>query len=204
MPDESTLRVTDGDDAEWLATLLHRLMPTEPEVTGLLALVRLHRARTDARFDPHGDLVLLEHQDRSRWDHDAIADATRLLARAAQQHRPGAYQLQAAIVACHAEAAHWADTDWEQIVLLYDMLLYMDPSPIPACTGPLPCATPPAQAALAEVDTLDRYHLLHATRGELLRALGHPHDAWAADQRALCLTNNPAEQALLQQRIDWT
>ena len=198
-----------ADDAEWLATLLHNLMPTEPEVTGLLALIRLHRARTDARVDPRGDLVLLQQQDRSRWDHDAIADAARLLARAAHQHRPGPYQLQAAIVACHAEAAHWDETDWEQIVLLYDMLLHLDPSPITRLHRAIALRyTAGPRAALAEVDTiadtLDRYHLLHATRGELLRALGHPHDARAADQRALHLTTNPAEQALLQQRIDWT
>jgi RNA polymerase sigma factor (sigma-70 family) len=196
------------DDAEWLAALLHQLMPTEPEVAGLLALIRLHRARADARFDRDGALVLLEHQDRSRWDRQSIDDATRLLERAAQQHRPGPYQLQAAIVACHAQAEHWAETDWEQILLLYDMLLHLAPSPVTRLhraiavryvAGPL--------AALAELDTLahelDPYHLYHATRAELLRALGHPHQARAADRRALELTTNPAEQALLQQRIDW-
>ena len=196
------------DDAEWLATLLHHLMPTEPEVTGLLALIKLHRARTDARFDHDGQLVLLQHQDRSRWDHDVIAEATQLLTQAARQRRPGPYQLQAAIVACHAEATAWADTDWEQIVLLYDMLLHLAPSPVTRLhravalrytTGP--------QAALDELDTLsealDGYHLFHATRAQLLRALGQPYQARRADQRALELTANPAEQALLQQRIDW-
>lgn len=118
------------DDAEWLAAQLYDLMPTEPEVAGLLALIRLHRARADARFDPDGNLVLLEHQDRSNWDHEAIAAASRLLQRAAKRHQPGPYQLQAAIVACHAEAADWANTDWEQIVLLYDMLLHLAPSPL--------------------------------------------------------------------------
>src|SRR5581483_3152367 len=93
------------DDAEWLATQLDDLMPTEPEVAGLLALIRLHRARSDARFDPDGNLVLLEHQDRSSWDHEAIAAASGLLQRAARRRQPGPYQLQAAIVACHAEAA---------------------------------------------------------------------------------------------------
>jgi RNA polymerase sigma factor (sigma-70 family) len=197
------------DDAEWLATLLHQLMPTEPDVTGLLALIKLHRARTDARFAPDGGLVLLEHQDRSRWDHQAIADAGQLVAQAARQRKPGPYQLQAAIVACHAEAKTWADTDWEQIVLLYDMLLHLAPSPITRLHRAIALRyTAGPQAALDELDsladTLDRYHLLHATRAELLRALGHPYQARTADERALELTTNPAEQALLQQRINWT
>jgi RNA polymerase sigma factor (sigma-70 family) len=197
------------DDAEWLAALLHQLMPTEPEVAGLLALIRLHRARADARFDPDGAIVLLEHQDRFRWNRDAIDDATRLLERAARRHRPGPYQLQAAIVACHAEAEHWADTDWEQILLLYDMLLHLAPSPITRLQRAIALRyTAGPRAALAELDTLaaelDAYHLYHATRAELLRALGHPYQARAADRRALELTSNPAEQALLRQRINWT
>jgi RNA polymerase sigma factor (sigma-70 family) len=197
------------DDAEWLATLLHQLMPTEPEVTGLLALIRLHRARVDARFDPDGALVLLQHQDRTRWNHDAIAEAARLIALAAQQHRPGPYQLQAAIVACHAEAESWGDTDWEQIRLLYDMLLHLAPSPVTRLHRAIVLRyTAGPQAALDELETLadklDHYHLYHATRAELLRGLGHPYQARTADERALQLTANPAEQALLQQRIDWT
>jgi RNA polymerase sigma factor (sigma-70 family) len=197
------------DDAEWLAGLLHELMPTEPEVTGLLALVRLHRARTDARFDPDGGLVLLQDQDRSRWNHEAISAATQLLAHTARQQRPGPYQLQAAIVACHAEASSWGETDWEQIVLLYDMLLHLAPSPITRLHRAIAVRyTAGPEAALAELDnladSLDRYHLYHATRAELLRALGDPDQARTADQRALELTANPAEQALLQHRIHWT
>jgi RNA polymerase sigma factor (sigma-70 family) len=197
------------DDAEWLASLLHQLMPTEPEVAGLLALIRLHRARAAARFDPDGGLVLLQHQQRSQWNREAIAEATRLLARAAKQQRPGPYQLQAAIVACHADAERWEDTDWEQIVLLYDMLLALAPSPVTRLhraialyysSGP--------RAAMQELDALagalDRYHLYHATRAELLRELGHPDQARAADRLAFELTANPAEQAVLQQRITWT
>jgi RNA polymerase sigma factor (sigma-70 family) len=194
------------DDAEWLVSLLHRLMPTEPEVAGLLALIRLHRARAAARFDPDGRLVLLQHQDRSLWDREAIEQASRLLARAAKQQRPGPYQLQAAIIACHAEAERWQDTDWEQIVLLYDMLLHLAPSPVTRLhraialryrSGP--------QAAMAELDLLagelDRYHLYHATLADLWRELGRPDEARAADRRALALTANPAEQAVLQERI---
>jgi RNA polymerase sigma factor (sigma-70 family) len=197
------------DDAEWLASLLHQLMPTEPEVAGLLALIRLHRARAAARFDPDGRLVLLQHQQRSRWDRGAIAEASRLLARAARQQRPGPYQLQAAIVACHAEAERFEDTDWEQIVLLYDMLLHLAPSPVTRLHRTIALRyTLGPRAAMTELDALagvlDRYHLYHATRAELLRELGHPHQARAADRLALELTANPAEQAVLQQRITWT
>ena len=197
------------DDAEWLVSLLHRLMPTEPEVAGLLALIRLHRARAAARFDPDGRLVLLQHQDRSLWDREAIEQASRLLARAAKQQRPGPYQLQAAIIACHAEAERWQDTDWEQIVLLYDMLLHLAPSPVTRLhraialryrSGP--------QAAMAELDMLagelDSYHLYHATCADLWRELGRTDEARAADRRALALTANPAEQVVLQERIACT
>ncbi|HEY3063560.1 MAG TPA: sigma-70 family RNA polymerase sigma factor [Chloroflexota bacterium] len=194
------------DDAEWLANQLRELMPTEPEVAGLLALIQLHRARADARFDNGGDLVPLQDQDRSRWNHEAIADAIRLLQRAGQEHRPGPYQLQAAIVACHAEARDWDSTDWEQIVLLYDMLLHLEPSPLTRLHRAIALryvAGP--EAALAAVDRiadeLGQYYLYHATRAELLRALGDPDGARLADQHALELTTNPAEQDLLRRRI---
>lgn len=195
-----------ADDAEWLAALLHRLMPTEPEVAGLLALIRLHRARTGARFTPEGTLVRLQDQDRSRWNREGIAEAAGLLARAIRRQRPGQYQLQAAIVACHAEAARWEDTDWEQIVLLYDMLLHLAPSPVTRLQRAVALRyTEGPQAALSEVDALteelERYHLFHATRGELLRALGRSDEARAADRLALELTANPAERALLQERL---
>jgi RNA polymerase sigma factor (sigma-70 family) len=196
------------EEAEFLADLLHRLMPTEPEVTGLLALIRLHRARAAARFDQNGHLVRLPDQDRATWDHQAIAAATRLLTQAAQQHRPGPYQLQAAIVACHAEARTWADTDWEQILLLYDMLLTLAPSPVTRLHRAVAAryVHGPA-AALAELDALAtplaEYHLFHATRAELLRAQDRTEEARAADRRALELTANPAEQALLQDRLSW-
>jgi RNA polymerase sigma-70 factor (ECF subfamily) len=196
------------DDAEWLASQLHELMPTEPEAAGLLALIRLHRARADARFDGGGDLVPLQFQDRAQWNHQAIARAIVLLHGAAQQHRPGPYQLQAAIVACHAEASDWNATDWEQIVLLYDMLLHLEPSPLTRLHRSIALryvAGP--RAALDETDalseSLDGYHLYHATRAELLRALGKPDQARAEDQSALELTRNPAEQALLRRRIAW-
>jgi RNA polymerase sigma-70 factor (ECF subfamily) len=194
------------DDAEWLAALLAGLMPTEPEVLGLLALIRLHRARADSRFDPAGRLVLLRDQDRGRWDHDAIAAAAGLLVKAGRMRRPGPYQLQAAIVACHAEAPTFADTDWLQIVLLYDALLDRAPSPVIRLHRAIALShVQGARAALDEVDALDgelgRYHLYHATRAELLRQLGRPFDARRSDEQALRLTGNPAERALLEQRL---
>jgi RNA polymerase sigma factor (sigma-70 family) len=197
-----------ADDAEFLAALLHTLMPTEPEVLGLLALIRLHRARAASRFDDRGDIIQLSDQDRTLWDHAAIADAIRLITKAASFKRPGPYQLQAAIVACHAEAPTWNDTDWEQIVLLYTMLDGIAPSPVTKLhrAVALRYVASPA-AALAEVDNLstvlDNYHLLHATRAELLRDLGRIDEARAADRRALELTANPAEQAVLQRRLAW-
>jgi RNA polymerase sigma-70 factor (ECF subfamily) len=197
-----------AEEAAWLANLLYHLMPVEPEVAGLLALIRLHRARADARFSDDGGLVLLRDQDRSRWDKDAIADAIQLLTRAAKRKRPGQYQLQAAIVACHAEASRWEDTDWEQIVLLYDMLLVLAPSPVTRLHRAIAVRySTEARAAMAELDDLagdlGEYHLYHATRAELLRELGNPDQARAADRRALQLTANPAEQAILQQRLSW-
>jgi len=193
-------------DAEWLAGLLARLMPAEPEVAGLVALIRLHRARAAARFDDAGRLVLLRYQDRSRWRHADIAAATDLLVSAGQRRRPGPYQLQAAIVACHAEAPSWQDTDWTQILLLYDALLEHLPSAVVRLhrTIALGQVMGP-EKALSEADTLapllDRYHLLHATRAEFLRALGRHDEARRADERALGLTGNPAERALLEQRL---
>ena len=197
-----------AEEAAWLASLLYQLMPAEPEVAGLLALIRLHRARVGARFSDDGGLVLLRDQDRSRWDKDAIADAIQVLTRAAKRKRPGQYQLQAAIVACHAEAGLWEDTDWEQIVLLYDMLLHLAPSPVTRLHRTIAVRySTGARAAMAELDDLagdlGEYHLYHATRAELLRELGDPDHARAADRRALQLTANPAEQAILQQRLTW-
>ncbi|MEV6490342.1 sigma-70 family RNA polymerase sigma factor [Actinoplanes sp. NPDC051633] len=194
------------DDAEFLTALLHQLMPAEPEVMGLLALMRLHRARAASRFTPAGDIVQLPDQDRTRWDHEAIADAGRLIARAAALRRPGPYQLQAAIVACHAEAARWENTDWTQIVVLYDMLLHLAPSPVTRLHRAIALRyVAGAPAALAELDSLtgdlDDYHLFHATRAELLRDMGEAGQARSADERALQLTDNPAEQSLLRRRL---
>jgi RNA polymerase sigma-70 factor (ECF subfamily) len=195
------------EDAAWLASLLARLYPQEPEPAGLLALMWLHLARSQARFNADGELVLLERQDRWLWNRALIAQAVSLVEQAARMHRPGPYQLQAAIAACHAEARRFADTDWAQILTLYDLLLTMQPSPIVRLNRAVAlgrvCG---AETALAEVDAvadaLDGYHLLHAIRGQLLHQLGNQEQARAAQLRAAELTANTAEQALLQSRIE--
>jgi RNA polymerase sigma-70 factor (ECF subfamily) len=195
-----------AEDAAWLAGLVVRLMPEEPEALGLLALMRLHLARARARFDDAGNLVLLKDQDRGRWDQDRIASAIVLLQRAASLHRSGPYQLQAAIAAIHAEARTWEETDWRQIAALYDALLELMPSPVVELNRAIARRYQDgARAALADVErlaeALDSYYLLHATRAELLRDLGRESEARAALTRALDLTANPAERALLQKRL---
>ena len=176
------------------------------EVLGLLALMRLHLARAGARFDASGRLVLLRDQDRSRWNRVAITGAGRLIEEAAAMGRPGPYQVQAAIAALHSEAAAWEETDWEEIVALYSLLLAFQPSPVVRLNRAIALRhlAGPA-AALAEVDAigpeLDSYHLLHATRAELLRDLGRADEARPEDEAALKLTQNPAERELLRQRL---
>jgi RNA polymerase sigma-70 factor (ECF subfamily) len=203
---EQATRRDLAEDAAWLAGLMVRLMPHEPEALGLLALMRLHLARARARFDDAGNLVLLQDQDRGRWDQERIGSAMLLLQRAASLHRSGPYQLQAAIAACHAEARTWPETDWRQIVALYDALLELMPSPVVELNRAIARRhRDGAQAALADVerlaDALDSYYLFHATRAELLRDLGREGDARVALERALELTANPAERALLQRRL---
>ncbi len=198
-----------AEDAAWLATLVVQLMPGEPEPLGLLALMRLHLARSRARFTDAGELVLLRDQGRELWDRSMIAEAVILIEQAAARQRPGPYQLQAALVACHAESESWAATDWRQIVLLYDLLLQLTPSPVVYLNravalrqvlGP--------EAALAEVNALaqdlDHYHLFHAVRSELLLELSERQQARASALRALELTQNSAEQSLLTRRLlEW-
>jgi len=193
-------------DAEWLTSLLVRLMPDEPEPLGLLALMRLHLARVEARFGPDGSMILLPEQDRALWDATAISDAAALVERGLRMGRPGPYLLQAAIVAVHATAATYAATDWSEIVALYDRLLQLQPTPVVALNRALALAEldGPA-AALEQVEPLaarlDGYHLFHAARGELLRRLGRLGEARRADRRALALTDNPAERRLLEARL---
>jgi RNA polymerase sigma factor (sigma-70 family) len=193
-------------DAEWLTSLLVRLMPDEAEPLGLLALMRLHLARVEARFAPDGSLILLPDQDRSRWDAVAIAEAGDLVERGMRMRRPGPNLLQAAIVSVHATAPSYAGTDWAEIVALYDRLFSLQPTPVVALNRALALAELAGPgAALAEIEPLaarlDAYHLFHAARGELLRRLGRLDEARAADRRALTLTDNPAERRLLEARL---
>jgi RNA polymerase sigma factor (sigma-70 family) len=189
-----------------LARLLHRLMPREPEVLGLLALLLLHESRAAARFDGWGRLIRLADQDRSRWDVGLAAEATGLLDRALALRKPGPYQVQAAIAALHAAAPDYEHTDWRQIRLLYGRLQMMTPSPVVLLN--LAVATRYAvgpEAALAEVEPLvaelDDYRLFHAVRAELLAAVGRSDDARAANERALALAANPAERELIARRL---
>ena len=191
-----------AEDAMWLTSLVDRLMPNQPEVLGLLALMQLNVARSAARFDAAGDMVLLADQDRSRWDRDAIAEGVRKLDSAALLRRPGPYELQAAIAAVHAEARTWEETGWRQIVLLYDSLLRMGDSPVIRLNRAIAVShVAGPQVALGEVNdlamALGGYHLLHSARAELLEQLGEHELARQARLRALDLCQNPAERALL-------
>jgi RNA polymerase sigma-70 factor (ECF subfamily) len=168
--------------------------------------MKFHLARTDARFDSNGDLVVLSHQDRSRWDCQLIAEAVSHLERAALMRRVGPCQIEAAIAACHAEAGSFEATDWAQILILYDLLSAIAPSPVVALNRAVALHhVEGPKAALAEVekleDSLDGYHLFHAVRGELWIELGRTDLAKAARSRALNLTENCAERALLRRRL---
>jgi len=185
-----------------LTRTLHGLMPREPEVLGLLALMLLHEARARARFDGWGRLIRLKDQDRTRWNRDLVAEATLLLDRAIGMHRAGPYQVQAAIAALHAEAEDYEHTDWRQIRLLYSRLQQLAPSPVVLLNRAVATryAIGPAEA-LTEVEPLsadlDGYHLFHALRAALLSCLGRHDEAQAASERALTLAANPAERELL-------
>ncbi len=189
-----------------LSRLLHRLMPREAEVLGLLALLLLHESRAATRFDGWGRLVQLRDQDRARWDRGLIVAATRLLAQAMALHHPGPYQIQAAIAARHAAAPDYQHTDWRQIRGLYDQLLRHTPSPVVRLNRAVATrfAISP-QAALAEIEPLaadlDGYRLFHAVRAEVLADLGHHEQARTANERALALAANPAERELLTRRL---
>jgi len=185
-----------------LTRTLHRLMPREPEVLGLLALLLLHESRAAARFDGWGRLIRLKDQDRSRWNGGLADEATHLLDRAIALRRPGPYQVQAAIAALHAGAADYEQTDWRQIRLLYSRLATMTPSPVVLLNRAVATryAFGPAEA-LAEIEPLhadlEDYHLFHALRAALLTALGRAAEAAAANDRALALAANPAERDLI-------
>jgi len=204
---ESVTRADLSAEAVRLARLLVELLP-EPEAAGLLALMLLHESRRTARTSPSGDLILLEDQDRRKWDRHLIAEGVALVERALSSRRFGAYSLQAAISAVHAEAAEAAATDWAQIVALYDVLERLDPSPIVALNRAVAIAMrdgPAAGLALVEEilrkGNLGEYHLAHAARADLCRRLGREADARASYERALALARQEPERRFLARRI---
>jgi RNA polymerase sigma-70 factor, ECF subfamily len=191
-----------------LARMLAALMPDEGEIRGLLALLLLTNARAATRTAPDGRLLLLEEQDRSLWDRAAIAAGVRLVLDALHAGRPGRFTLQAAIAALHAEAPSYAETDWRQLLALYDALLLVWPSPVVALNRAVPVAMVHGpELALALVDDLatdrrlDGYRYLPATRADLLRRLGRWNEAASAYEQALSWADNDAERAFLAGRI---
>jgi RNA polymerase sigma-70 factor (ECF subfamily) len=194
-----------------LARMLRTLLPDEPEAAGLLALLLVHQARQSTRVDAAGRLARLEDQDRSAWDHDAIAEADRLVVaalRASPPGQPGRFALQAAIAALHAQAPSHAETDWPQILTLYDALLVAWPSPVVALNRAVALAMVEGpSAALDEVEALEAdgrlasYRYLPATKADLLRRLGRHEEAGDAYRAALALTENATERAYLTERL---
>jgi RNA polymerase sigma-70 factor (ECF subfamily) len=184
-----------------LARILARLMPDEPEVAGLLALLLLTESRRASRTRADGSLVLLGEQDRRGWDRALIAEGQAIVRRCLRRNQPGAYQIQAAINAVHADAATLEQTDWSQIVALYDQLLAVAPTPVVALNRAIAIGEVrgPA-AALALVDELDLegYHPFHATRADLLRRLGRDGEAAADYERAASLAPTDAEREFLR------
>ncbi|MCP9449783.1 MAG: RNA polymerase sigma factor [Nitrospira sp.] len=190
-----------------LGRLLLQLLP-EPEAMGLLALMLLHESRRAARTSATGDLILLEHQDRSRWNRDHIAEGITLVERALSSKRFGPYTLQAAIAAVHAEAATAAETDWAQIVALYDLLRLVEPSPIVELNRAVAVAMRDGPAAGLELveailarGELRDYHVIHSARADLCRRLGQTQEARRSYERALALTKQEPERRFLKRRL---
>ena len=191
-----------------LARVLTTLMPDEPEAFGLLALMLLHEARSDGRLTTSGELVPLEEQDRSRWDRVRIAEAEALLEGALRRREPGPYQIQAAIAACHAVAEQAGDTDWAQIAGLYDQLYRIAPTPVVALNRAVAIGMAEGPEAglglvedLAASGVLADYHLLAATRADLLRRAGRHSEAVTAYREALARAGSDGERSFLQRRI---
>ena len=209
---EGYLATGDGDpvlaeltgEAIRLARVLRALLPEEPEVAGLLGLLLLTESRRPARTRPDGSLVLLPEQDRSGWDRALIAEGQAIVRACLRRNRPGPYQVQAAIAAVHSDAPRAEETDWAQILALYDQLSAIAPNPVVALNRAVAVAELRGPAAgLADIDRLDLpgYHLFHAARADLLVRLGRPAEAGAAYERALELATNPAERAFLAGRL---
>jgi RNA polymerase sigma-70 factor (ECF subfamily) len=205
---QTLIRAELCDQAIRLARGLTTLLPGEPEVTGLLALLLLTDARREARVSAGGDLVLLEDQDRARWDQEKIAEGEALVERALRQGRPGAYQLHAAIAACHSGAPSAAATDWREIAALYGELIRYEPTPVVEANRAVAVAMAEGPAAgLVILDAvgkdpqLARWPQLHVARAELLRRLGRTDDAAAAYGAALQLEPTAPEQAFIGRRL---
>jgi RNA polymerase sigma-70 factor, ECF subfamily len=207
---DSLVRVDLAERALDLARMLHALLPDSPEAAGLLALVLVHQARQGTRTDEAGRLARLADQDRRAWDRDAIAEADRLVVSALRAGRPpGRFAVQAAIAALHAQAPSHAETDWPQILTLYDSLLAVWPSPVVALNRAVALAMVDGPAAaLAVVEDLERdgrlagYRYLPSTKADLLRRLGRHEEAVEAYRAALDLTENATERAFLADRVD--
>jgi RNA polymerase sigma-70 factor (ECF subfamily) len=195
------------DEAIRLARLLLRLFKTEPEIMGLAALMLLQHSRSAARFDADGSIILLEDQDRTRWNGQMIAEGLALIDKAIRHQTPGAYQIQAAIAALHARAARPEDTDWAQIDLLYATLEYMQPSPVVTLNRAVAVSKvrgPDAALAMIEplADRLGGYFHFHGLKGGLLLQLNRRKEAREAFDRAIALANSPAEAAHIRMHID--
>jgi RNA polymerase sigma-70 factor, ECF subfamily len=206
---DALIRIELSGEAIRLARVLVDLMPDEPEALGLLALMLLHDARRPARVGPAGQLVLLDEQDRGRWDADRIAEGAAIVERALRMRRVGPYQVQAAIAAVHDEATTPEATDWPQIVALYDELARIAPSPVVDLNRAVAVAmaSGPGRGLvliddIAAGGALEDYHLLHAARADMLRRLGRHEEAAAAYDRAAALSGNAAERAFLLGRLD--
>jgi RNA polymerase sigma factor (sigma-70 family) len=203
---DGLLRPALCTEALRLGRLLAALMPDEAEALGLVALMLLHDSRRPTRTGVHGELTRLGEQDRGRWDRREIEEGLRLLDRALSRRAPGRYQLQAAIAALHAQAPSVEATDWAQIAALYGELMRISPSPVVALNRAVAVAEADGlEAGLSLIDRiegLERYHLLHGARADLLRRLGRTEEAAGAYRRAIELTRNPAELAFLRSRLE--
>ena len=195
------------DEAIRLARLLLRLFPTEPEIMGLTALMLLQHARSPARFDPAGEIVLLEDQDRSLWDGKLIAEGLALIDKAMRHRAPGAYQVQAAIAALHARAARFEDTDWRGVERLYATLEILQPSPVITLNRAAALSKVQGPAAALEMieplaERLGGYFHFHGARGALLLQLGREREARTCFDRAIALANTAAEANHIRQHLD--
>jgi RNA polymerase sigma-70 factor (ECF subfamily) len=200
---DSLTRQELSAEAIRLARLLHQLMPDEPEVSGLLALLLLTESRRAARTTQAGDLVVLAEQDRTRWNRDLIAEGQGIVRACLRRNQPGPYQVQAAIAAVHSDAREAARTDWRQILALYDQLSVIAPTAVVALNRAVAVAEvagPAVALETVEALPLDGYHLYHATRADLLRRLNRSAEAAAAYDEAIALAENAAERAFLAAR----